>query len=400
MAANVSTNVSTLAVYESDWHALKLTLASTILSLRVALGLYWSKYIGRLFVVSHLPSFATLSMTIPVFRHNQDNDDWEVASVYDSDDCDSLGRSAYNESLYSSGSLTDPALHSQGLRYGDTRPRVGYPVPQLQHQNYPPAAYTRPQWDARYVPGKQSSFIVPPPGVIFPRKDWPSPPQETYRPCSPGRIVSSVDAGLVEPPTLLLSPSSPPRASSPLIRRPSPTTITHGQPPHGTSMTMSGSGAGTNVNMHTSPMMPPPPRYHELARPISPRLAEAGCQAPRSLSTVMSPPRRSGHDVFSSYAPVGPGRAASMPMPMPRGAQSRSSEEMTAVDGRYGGGQPGYGPGDRADLHPPAQMVPKYEREHEYDAAGRTRTARPQTRERRPSIWRRFVRRFNPSHVS
>lgn len=80
-------------------------------------------------------------------------------------------------------------------------------------------------------------------------------------------------------------------------------------------------------------------------------------------------------------------------MPMPRGTQS--SEEMTVVDGRYGGGLPSYGPGDRADLHPP-QAPSKYERER--DAGGWTRTARPQTRERRPSVWRRFVRRFSPSH--
>lgn len=322
-------------------------------------------------------------MTIPVYRHNQDHDDWEVASVYDSDDCDSLGRSAYNESLHSSGSYNPPL---QSHLYGDTRPRVGYPVPQ---QNYPPAPYPRPRRDARYVPGNQNNFIVPPPGVIFPRQDWVLPPQDTYRPRTPSQIASSsVDTGLVEPPSLLLSPSSPPRASSPLIRRTSPTTpIAHGHPPHGTSITMSGSGTGSNVNTHASPMMPPPPRYHELARPISPRLADAGCQA--HSSTVMSPPRRSGHDVYpTSYAPAG--RAS---MPMPRGTQS--SEEMTVVDGRYGGGLPSYGPGDRADLHPP-QAPSKYERER--DAGGWTRTARPQTRERRPSVWRRFVRRFSPSH--
>jgi len=336
----------------------------------------------------------TSPMTIPVYRHNQDHDDWEVASVYDSDDSDSLGRSAYNESVHSSGSPNNPAL--QNYLYGDTRPRVGYPVPQQQHQNYPPAPYPRPRLEARYAPGKQSSFIVPPPGVIFPRKDWALPSQDSYQPRTPVQIVPSlVDAGLVEPPSLLLSPSSPPRASSPLIRRPSPTTPIARQPPHGMT---SGSGTVTNVNTHASPMMPPPPRYHDLAHPISPRLADAGCQA--HASTVMSPPRRSGHDIYSSsYAPAGPGRAQMpMPMPMPRGAQS--SEEMTVVDGRYGGGLPSYGPGERSDLHPPPQGVPrKYEYEREREGAGRTGTW-PLTRERRPSVWRRFVRRFNPSHVS
>ncbi|KAF8547033.1 hypothetical protein OG21DRAFT_1490583 [Imleria badia] len=324
-------------------------------------------------------------MAIPIYRHNQNHDDWEVASVYDSDDSDSLGRSACEESLHSD-SLDNPALHMQGHLYDDTRPHVRYSVPE-SHQNYTPAVVARPQRDARYAPGKQSSFVVPPPGVIFPCKDWSPPPQNMYWPPAPGQIAHSsdrpVNAGLVEPPSpsLLLSPSSPPRAPSPLIRRPSPaTSIAHGQPPHAMSMTVSGTSAGTYVNTHASPMMPPPPRYHELAHTIPPRLAEAGCQAHHSMAMIQSP-RRSGHDALSSpYAP-GPGHAS-----MLRGPQL--SEEMTLVDGRYnGGGYPSYGPGDRPELRPPPGK-------YEYDPR------RPQPRERRPSIWRRFVRRFNPSHVS
>lgn len=320
-------------------------------------------------------------MTIPIYRHNQDHDDWEVASVYDSDDCDSLGRSAWDESVHSD----DPALHTQGHPYDDTHLHlhVRYSVPQQQPQNYPPAAFARPQWDTRYAPGgNRSGFVVPPPGVIFPSTEWASPPQNIHWPSSPSQIAPSsdrpVDAGLAEPPSpsLLLSPSSPPRASSPLIRRPSPaTSIAHGQPLHATSVTVSGTSTATNVNTHASPMMPPPPRYHDLAHTIPPRLAEAGCQAHPGMA--MSP-RRSGHDVLSSpYAP-GPGHVS-----MLRGSQSVQSEEMTVVDGRYNG-HPSYGPGDRSELHAP---LGKYD----YD---------PRRRERRPSIWRRFVRRFNPSHVS
>ncbi|KAH0826566.1 hypothetical protein J3R83DRAFT_4922 [Lanmaoa asiatica] len=341
-------------------------------------------------------------MTIPVYRHNLDHDDWEVASVYGSDDCGSLGGSAYDESpVHSSGPLDDPALRLQGYLYDDTRPRIGHPVPQQQHQNYSPATLT-PQWDACYVPGKQSSFVVPPPGVIFPHKDWVLPPQDTYWPRTTNQMASSsdvpVDMGLVGPPSpppLLLSPSSPPRVPSPLIKRPSPTTtIAHGQPPHMMSVKMSGTGTGTNVNSHASPIMAPPPRYHEVAYAIPQRLVEGGCQAHSSVT--MSPPRRSGHDVLSPYAP-GSGHAS-----MPRGP--RSSEEFTVADGRYGGGggpggHPSYGPGDRQDVHPPP-VPSKHEYEpHEYDG-GRTRTGRPHMRERRPSIWRRFVRRFSPSGVS
>ncbi|KAG8216818.1 hypothetical protein J3R82DRAFT_7077 [Butyriboletus roseoflavus] len=344
-------------------------------------------------------------MTIPVYRHNLNHDDWEVASVYDSDDCGSLGGSAYDESVHSSPSLDDPALRLEGYLYDETRPRFvnGYPVPQQQHQNYPLATLARPRWDTRYVPGEQSSFVVPPPGVIFPPKDWALPPQDMYWPTATSRMASSsdmpVNMGLMEtpspppPPPLLLSPSSPPRSSSPLIKRQSPTTtIAHGQPPHATSITMSGAGTGANVNGHTSPIMPPPPRYHEVAHVISPRLADAGCQAHSSMA--MSPPRRSGHDVLSPYAP-GPGH-----VPLPRGP--RPGEKSTAADGRYGSGHPGHGLGDRPDIHPPpvpSKYEYEHEPEHEYDG-GQTRMARPLMRERRPSIWRRFVRRFNPSHVS
>lgn len=345
-------------------------------------------------------------MTIPVYRQNLDYDDWEVASVYDSDDCDSLGRSAYYGSSHSSSSLDDPGFQPHDLLYEDTRPRVDYVVPHAQPppqlQNYAPVMLTRSRWDTCHVPGKRSNFalppapIVPPPGVIFPPKDWALPPQDMYWPCTTGHVVSSsgmpVDMALMEPPpsSLLLSPSSPPRAPSPLIRRPTPTkTIAHGQAPHATSATVSSTGTGMNVNTYT-PIMPPPPRYHELAHTISPRLAEAGCQVHPGM--VMSP-RRSGHDVLSSYGPEAS---------MPRG--SLISEEITVAEGHGGGGggpggHPSYGPGDRPDLHAPPGPS-KYEYEHKYGYgydAGRMRTTRPPMRERRPSIWQRFVRRFGPS---
>ncbi|KAF8438155.1 hypothetical protein L210DRAFT_3647150 [Boletus edulis BED1] len=150
-------------------------------------------------------------MSIPVYRHNQNHDDWELASVYDSDDCDSLGPSVYNESPHSSGPSDDPTF--QGHLYDDTRPHVRYSVP----ASYLQGTSNRPRWDALRVPGKQSRFIVPPPGVIFPSKDRLPPPQDTYWPCTASQIGSLPDrpmnAGLIEPPpsSLLLSPSSPPR---------------------------------------------------------------------------------------------------------------------------------------------------------------------------------------------
>ncbi|KAN0084267.1 hypothetical protein V8E55_007771 [Tylopilus felleus] len=325
-------------------------------------------------------------MTIPVFRHNQDHDDWEVASVYDSDDCDSLGRSGCNEPLQS-GSFDDPGLRLRRQRYDNARPVVRYSVPQQQPQSHPPVALARPRWDARYVPGKQNNFIVPPPGIIFPSKDRLLLPQDTYWP--PGQMASSSDrlleASLAEPPpsSLLLSPSSPPHPSSSLIKLPPPkTTIGHGQPPHATSVTMS--STGPNVNGHASPMMGPPPRYHEVAPSNAPRLAEAGCQAHSGMG--QSPPRRSGHDVLTPTYGFGPGHATMM-------RRGPSSEEMTIVDGRTGyGGHASYGPGDRPDQLP--------SQEYGYDGGTGRTTARAQTRERRPSIWRRFVRRFGPSRVS
>ncbi|KAG6377486.1 hypothetical protein JVT61DRAFT_15294 [Boletus reticuloceps] len=307
-------------------------------------------------------------MSIPVYRHNQNHDDWELASVYDSDECDSLGRSAYNESLHSSSPSDDPTLHLQGHLYDDTRPHVRYSVP----ASYLQGTSSRPRWDAPRVPGKQSRFIVPPPGVIFPSNDRLPPPQDT----------PPVNAGLIEPPplSLLLSPSSPPRTPSPLIGLPSPTTtIAHGHLPHATT------GMGTNVNGHVSTMIPHPPRYPEVVHntSIPPRLAEAGCQGHPGM--VMSPPRKSGHDVLSPSPSYTSGAVL----------RAQSNEEMTIADGRYGGAS--YGPGDRPDLHP---LSSKYEREHELYEGGRGRTRWSQSRERRPSIWRRFVRRFSPSHVS
>ncbi|KAG9313473.1 hypothetical protein JVU11DRAFT_5798 [Chiua virens] len=341
-------------------------------------------------------------MTIPVYRHNLDYDDWELASVYHSDDCDSMGRSVYDGSSQRTASLDDPALYLQSPLHDDTRPRVRYSVPQPPQpfQDYTPVGLVRPRWETGYIPGKPSSFspppapIVPPPGVIFPTKDWVSPPQEMYWPPTTSQLGPSsdmpVDRGPLEPPptSLLLSPSTPPpRAMTPLIRRPSPgATIAHGQP-------LSNTGTVPNVNIHASPIIPPSARYHELGHVISPRLVEAGCQAPPGMA--MSPPRRSGYDVLP-YAP-GSGHPRRLP----------SSEEITLVDGRYGSGHTTYGPSDRPDLaHPPPPphppLVPgKYdhEHEHEYDA-GRTRKARSQVRERRPSIWQRFVRRFSPSRAS
>lgn len=331
-------------------------------------------------------------MTIPVYRQNRDYD-WEVASVYDSDDCDSLGRSASYESSYRSGSLDDPAFRSHGIHHGD------YPLPQSQqqHQNYPLVAIARSRRDTCSMSGKRSDFalphapIVPPPGVIFPRKDWVLPPQDMYWPPTTDHVAPSpdmpVDIAPMEPPTtsLLLSPSSPPRVPSPLIRRTSPTRmIGLGQAPHTTSVVAPVNGAGPNVNIHTSPIMSPTPRYHELVRTIPPRLADAGCQA---HSGMTKSPRRPSHDVLSMYGPEGS---------IVRGPQT--SEEMRAREERYGG-HLDCGQGDRPDLRPPP--VPnkyEYERGYGYDA-GRMKTRRPPVRERRPSIWQRFVRRFSQSRA-
>lgn len=410
--SSVSTKrVSALAVYERDWHAFEVHTCIYHPFSAGSLSGYLGSSLSVVFLCSSVPLFfcdyrALFSMTIPVYRHNLDHDDWEVASVYDSDGCGSMVGSAYNESPHSSPSLDDPALCMEGDLYDDNRPRFvnGYPVPQQLHQNYPPVALARPRLNARYVPGEQSSFVIPPPGVIFPPKDWVPAPQDMYWPTTTHQMASSSDmpvgVGLIEtpspppPPSLLLSPSSPPRSPSPLIKRPSPTTtIAHNQRPHATSVTMSGTGTGANIKGHASPIMPPPPQYHEVARVISPRLADAGCQAHSSMA--MGPPRRSGHDALSPYAP-GPGH-----FPIPRGP--RSGEEFTPADGRYGGGgpsgHPSYGLGDRPDIYPPP--VPnKHEEPGDEHDGGRTRTARPRMRERQPSVWKRFVRRFSPSHVS
>ena len=282
----------------------------------------------------------------------------------------------------------------QGHLYDGTRPFVRYSVPksepQTPHQNYPPSSFAHPRWDARHVPAKQSSnFVVPPPGVIFPSQDWAPPPsQDTYWP----KVVPPADAGLAKPPSssLLLSPCSPPHASSPLKMLPSPpTAIVHGQPSHSSVLS-----TGTGPTYGTA-MVPPPPRYREVAHTIPPRLAEAGRQAHPEIG--MSPPRRSGHDALPSTAsPYTPG----VPGPGPGYASLRrgppSSEEMTVVEGRGRYSGPSYGPGDRTDLALPS--VPnKYEYYEREEGAGRPRTAWPQVRERRPSVWRRFVRRFSLS---
>lgn len=330
-------------------------------------------------------------MAIPVYRQNTEYDDWEVASVYDSDDCDSLGRSASYESSHRSSSLDHP-FQLQGPFYEDARP-ADYVVPhpptqQQQHQNYPLVTMTRSRRDTCHVPGERSNFvlppapIVPPPGVIFPPKEWVLAPQDMHRPCTTGRIASSgmtVDMALIEPPpsSLLLSPCSPPCGPSPL-GRPSPTrTIGHSQAPV----------TGANVNTCASPIMAP--RYHEPVHGISPRLAEAGCQAHPGMT--MSP-RRSGHDILLSCGPEAS---------MPRGSQT--NEEMMMVAEERCGGRPGggghssYGAGDRPDLHPrPGSSRYEYEHASGCDAR-RMRRTRPPTRERRPSMWQRFVRRFSPS---
>ena len=329
-------------------------------------------------------------MAIPVYRHNSEYGDWEPASVYGSDDCDSLGRSATYESSYRSDSRDDAAFQLQRPLYGGIRPHADYvPHPQLQqqHRNYPPVAFPRSRWDTRHMPEKRNNFvlppapIIPPPGVIFPAKDWVLPPQDIYSPPPADHIAPTSNMPVTEspPPSLLLAPSSPP-APPPLIMRPSPIKpIAHGQTPHAMSATASNTGTGLNVNSHTSPIMPPPPRYHELGHTISPRLADAGCQA---HSNLMTSPRRPGHDVLSSCGPEA----------MPRGPPT--NEEMRVEEERfnYGSGQTGYGPGDR----PPA-VPSKYEYEHEHGYDGGRMTARPSRRERRPSIWQRFVRRFSPS---
>ncbi|KIJ11163.1 hypothetical protein PAXINDRAFT_101742 [Paxillus involutus ATCC 200175] len=328
-----------------------------------------------------------MTVPIPIYRENPDNYEWEVASVYGSDDCESLGRSQYDGSVHS-GSVDVPALRLQLVLRDESHHRVGYHSPQQHHQDYSPSLQATYQWDARFAPGSPGGFCIPPAGTILPpsgsamsSSERAFPIRERHIPSGTGRVTPDSEVGLFDPsplplPLPLASPPPPPRSPSPLMPRPSPALVIPQAPPP-----YSHSGTGSR---HTSPIVPS--LYREY--PIPPHPAEAGYQTPAAAS----PSRRSPRDTGSSYS----GKA-----PLQRG---QASEDLAADvrRGRVGapnGGQhyfPREGPRGRVDR---SKTLPDYDLGVGAGVGeGGMRMARPQQRE--PSVWRRFVRRFSPSRGS
>ncbi|KAF9233421.1 hypothetical protein BU15DRAFT_80127 [Melanogaster broomeanus] len=308
-----------------------------------------------------------MTVPIPVYRQNPDNSDWEVASLYGSDGCESLGRSVYDDSVYS-GSLDDPALELP-------------PEP-------PPSAQTPQEWDARFVPGKPGGFFiqppaVPPPGTVRPSPDRVFSSREIYMPSGTDRMAPESDVMLFDAPPLPMpraSPQPPPplRPPSSPMPRPAPALVI--------PQALSSQSHSRTGSKHASPIMPP--SYHELT--MVPHATEVGYQ--KQMATPVSPSRRSAHDAGSSYSiPSQPHRGQAIEDLAPDMRHS----QMRAPSGQYS--FPTY------PSHPSGERVDRSQAQVEYDrggGAGGMRMARSQTRQRRPSVWQRFVRKFSPSRGS
>ncbi|KIJ61593.1 hypothetical protein HYDPIDRAFT_31198 [Hydnomerulius pinastri MD-312] len=354
-----------------------------------------------------------MAAPIPVYRQNPIHHDWEVASTYDSDDCESLGRSLYDEprGMYGDGPVYAPSPNDQGsgmhhhlqlVLYDDRdgEYRAGYPCspPPPPPQNRDLGSTAANPWDARFAPGKPGGFFIPhapalpPPGsVMSPASpagiSFPPRLTELYIPPVPplkGRMApdSDMDADLLDAPPPLPVPLTSPPVRSPARSSPA---LGLAMPLAATLPSPTRSGAGSR---HASPIHPPP-LYHELPSPVPPHPADGyPAVSPTTLSRRSAAhewERDAGLSYSYSGSAQGPrgeppevrrgaGQAPSY-YPYPSDGSERGRSERSLADYAFPGGGPGNGGG----------------------GGGTMRTPRPAVRQRRPSVWQRLVRRFSPS---